>query len=304
MQRKATELFPNLEHLLIESCELEKVSFQDFIGLENLEVLWLTNNKIKTLPVDLFTNMTKLKDVSLKNNLIEQFDVEMLEPIRNTIELFNVMENPGISELYEKATSKSGNTIKSYMLAKAHEEIAKNFELMSQRFEDLFATSKHSDSAIKVGDKEYQVHKCILASQSSVFDKMFSEDTADATKIVNKPKNFKQETFEEFLRFFYTKKVPSLEIAIDLLKLANEFDVPDLKQQCQDVLCQTINPQNALERYNLAVLQNAPEMKLKAFAAVRKLHPEIAEFLCDKPHLVNGIIEAKTELQENINNKK
>lgn len=290
-------IFPNLAYLLIWKCDLQEVTFEDMVGLEKLEALWLSHNQIEVLPLDLFTKMPKLKEFGIKGNKIRDFNLRVLEPIRNTIERFNIQGNPGIDQNFEKANHKR-DSIENFMLAKSEEDNATNFRMISMRLEQLFLTSKHSDSTIKVGDKEFKVHKCILASQSSFFDKMFSDEAAEnATRTVNKPKNFNQETFEVFLRYFYTKNIPSPDIVVDLLELAIEFGVTDLKDQCADLLCKTINPRNACQLYHLALLHSLPILKMMAFAAIRKMHPEISYILCDKPDLVDGIIETKIAME-------
>lgn len=156
---------------------------------------------------------------------------------------------------------------------------------------NLFETGSHSDFTFKAQDKEYRVHKCILASQSTIFDEMFSIGAESAAEV----RDFSQEAFEEFLRYFYTKTVPSEEIASELLELAVEYDVPDLKRQCEEIMTETINALNALQRYNLAIKHFLPGLKRAAFNAVKECHPEIAEYLYGRADVVNALIQAKLD---------
>lgn len=298
LPRNLGEIFPNLTFLEINNCNLKGLCFEDLVGLEKLKVLWLPDNKISAVPVNLFRNMPDLKEVSFQGNAIQRFELKALEPIKDTIGKFVLTSNPGIDEFFERKDGKIKNLIERISL-EFKAENAKNLEVMLTQFENFFVTGKHSDFTIKVRGKEYKVHKCILASQSSVFDKLFLDDTGDAGKTISKIKNFKQETFEEFLHYFYTKTTPSEESAVDLLELAIEFDVPALKSECEAVIKQTITSENSCQIFNFAVQHSLKDLKQTAFKTIREFHPEIATFLYDKPEVVNAIIEAKIEFESN-----
>lgn len=98
--RKLTKIFPNLAHLAISKCELKEVSAEDLVGLSKLESLILPNNNITNLPEDLFKNTENLKTVILSANLLQNFDAKILQPIRNTIGIVNVMGNPGVHRYF------------------------------------------------------------------------------------------------------------------------------------------------------------------------------------------------------------
>lgn len=52
--RNLHKVFPNLQCLTVIGCDIEKISREDLVGLENLEFLILSNNKLTSLPDDLF----------------------------------------------------------------------------------------------------------------------------------------------------------------------------------------------------------------------------------------------------------
>lgn len=99
------------------------------------------------------------------------------------------------------------------------------------------------------------------------------------------------------MRYFYNKTIPSEESATDLLELAVEFDVPDLKLECEATISQTISEENARQIYNLAEQHSLSDLKRTAFEVIKKCHPEVGEFIYEKPNLVNEIINAKEEFQ-------
>lgn len=269
LPKNLTKIFPNLVFLSVTGCELKELSADDLAGLEKLECVNLTNNHITTVPQDLLENMKNLKKVCFDNNMIQKFDANVLKPIKDKIERFAILNNPGVNECFIKQEAD---------IERRHLSESKKFD--SKRFGDLFTSGKYSDFSIKAKGKEYKVHKNILASMSSVIDKLFSEDTgADPDRELNKIENFSEGAVEKFMLYFYTRKTPSDENAAELLKLAVEFDVPDLKLRCEDTLVQTINPESARRLYNFAVQHSLPKLKQKAFAAIKKRYRDIGDSL-------------------------
>lgn len=297
MPRNLAKIFPNLIYLEIKNCELQEISAEDLAGLKLLQDLSLEGNNITTLPEDIFKNMKQLKEVGLSKNLIQKFDVNILKPIKETIESFHIENNPGINEVFQKNDNKIDDFIERLKESVANkEDVIKNFEKMSKRFENLFETKQHADFMVTVEGNEYPVHKCILASQSAVFDKMFAEEEGD-TKDFVKTKSFNHETFKEFIRYFYNKAVLTEKNAVDLLELAADFVVPDLKLHCESILSKIINPENAREIYNLAARHSLYGLMQKAFEVINKCNSDVAPYLHDKPKVVNAILTAKEEFQ-------
>lgn len=279
--------FPNLAHLTIDHCELKEISVEDMVGLENLRGFDLINNHITTLPVDLFKNMKKLQEVNFSYNLIEKFDAKILEPIKNTIEYFTIFGNPGISTAFIK-TEAFDDFIERLKLIESN-------KFNSKRFNDQYTSGKYSDFTIKVQEKEYKVHKVVLASMSSVFDKTFSDDTEATSKTFDNTENFSADAIEEFLRYFYSRAAPSEENAKELLTLAVKFDVPDLKLRCETTLVDMIEPENAQQLFDFASEKSLPQLKRKAIEVIKESHPEIPDYAYDRPQLVNQLIEAKED---------
>lgn len=282
MPRHLSKIFPNLIYLRITKCELKEITAEDMIGLENVEEIYLDDNEITTVPQNLFRNMSNLREFYLTNNLIQKFNWKVLEPIQNTITSFYVYNNPGISEYFESFMKSFEDFIRRLKRLQTDEEIARNFEKVSKRLGNISGTKKHSNFTIKVRDKEYRVHKCILASQSSFFDKLISDDPEAVEEANEKIQNFEgnQVAFEEMLNFFYTKTIPSKESALELMELAENFDVPNLVMQC-DAFVRKTNDLQFLHRYNLAVLQLH--------------HPNLAVVCLNEPDLANQIVEAQRE---------
>lgn len=292
--KNLTQIFPNLEFLEIRDCALKEVSADDMIGLEQLDELSLINNDLTTLPIDLFRNMPNLREVYLSRNRIHKFDPEILNPIKDTLEAFEILHNPGISTGCLVTVISIEDFIKQLKMLEAKEQDPKKFQM---RFEELFTTGKHSDFTITSRDKKYKVHKCILASQSLVFDKMFEVNPGVPVTELDINRIYIPEAVEEFIRHFYTKADPSRDNAVEMFSLAVEFDVPDLKMQCEAILSRSIGSENACGILNLAHVHSLENLQRTAFKVIQQCHPEIADYLFEKPELVNAIVEAKGEFQ-------
>lgn len=139
--KNLTAIFPDLVYLLINQCGLKEVLAEDLAGLENLEVFWASNNKISILPADLFKNIPKLKEAAFNNNKIEKLDVKILEPIKNTIESFDVLGNPGLSEIFKKGTESIGHFIKRLKNLEFHKMNSKRMKISSQAANTLTSPS-------------------------------------------------------------------------------------------------------------------------------------------------------------------
>ena len=70
------------------------------------------------------------------------------------------------------------------------------------KFEEYFVTRKFSDFTIRHCEKQHKVHKYILASQSPVFESIFSDDDGGNTAIYHKIKNFGKNMFGSFFAIF------------------------------------------------------------------------------------------------------
>lgn len=64
---------------------------------------------------------------------------------------------------------------------------------------------------------------------------------------MNNVENFNEESFGDFISFFYSDVVKSEENVNELNKLAAELSVPQLQEICEQILLEDLNESNALE---------------------------------------------------------
>lgn len=79
--RELASVFPNLDHMAING-GLSEISKQDFAGYRNLRFLDLQGCEITSLPSNLFENLPNLEVVYLSRNKISVVDEDFFEPLR------------------------------------------------------------------------------------------------------------------------------------------------------------------------------------------------------------------------------
>ncbi|XP_058806101.1 uncharacterized protein LOC131672710 [Phymastichus coffea] len=90
-----------------------------------------------------------------------------------------------------------------------------------------------SDFVIRTNEKNFKVHKIVLASRSPVFAAMFRSNMIEAETGVATITNLRTGVMEELLRFMYADVSTYLpEIACDLFAAAHLYDVQDLERLC------------------------------------------------------------------------
>lgn len=130
-------------------------------------------------------------------------------------------------------------------------------------FASLLEDEKFADFTIKVRDKEFKVHKCLLAKASRVFETMFTcglDETKDNSATID----CKPEIFKYFMAFIYKNVWPEKEmpsICFELYELAHLYEIALLKQIClKFILKKTIITNNALELYEFACIYEIKEL--------------------------------------------
>ena len=135
----------------------------------------------------------------------------------------------------------------------------------------LIASEEFEDVDIECGDKVFHTHRVILATHSPVFRAMFQADMKE--KIMKKVNiiGIRPEVVAEMLHFIYTgvtnKEVAEAD-AGELLAVANQYQLDDLKRMCERVLCSSIRVENCIEYMVLGHLHEAPQLKRNAMRTV------------------------------------
>ena len=72
----------------VEYTELVEIRSKDFHNMQNLEYLFLANNRFSFIPRDAFTKITKLKVISLEHNQIKYVRSGLFDKLTNLNEIY------------------------------------------------------------------------------------------------------------------------------------------------------------------------------------------------------------------------
>ncbi|XP_044010312.1 speckle-type POZ protein-like [Aphidius gifuensis] len=157
----------------------------------------------------------------------------------------------------------------------------------------LLLNEESADVTIQVGQKSFHAIKGILAVRSPVFAAMFNhKEFKENEKNEVVIEDIDEDVFEEFLHYIYTDESPNIDkMPMELLAVAEKYQVDCLKNICEGVTCRKIDFENVAskfvfsDRYNLEKLnlkclefmkRNLRDvMANKTFQAYKKKYPEI-----------------------------
>lgn len=77
------EHFSKLQRLQIDNDQLTGISKENFVGLKMLKELFMTNNKLQTIPGDAFNDLSNLELLDLQDNMIEILDTATFSQLQS-----------------------------------------------------------------------------------------------------------------------------------------------------------------------------------------------------------------------------
>ena len=137
--------------------------------------------------------------------------------------------------------------------------------LQSQR--NLLSDNSFSDFIIECGTEKFPCHKAILASRSDVFARLFTskawvENKMNLFQIIDQDSAI----VKQMLEFMYTYKIPDdSEYSLELLLIADQYNLKDLIQMCETEISRKLTCENAMKILNTAN-KVADAERLKDFA--------------------------------------
>ncbi|OXU30766.1 hypothetical protein TSAR_013232 [Trichomalopsis sarcophagae] len=104
------------------------------------------------------------------------------------------------------------------------------------------------DVTIVVGEKKFPAHKNILSARSPVFSAMFEHDMLENKENIVEITDVDAETMAEVLRFIYAGKIKDIEkSAVDLLVLADKYQIETLRIMCEGAMVKNLNTNNVTD---------------------------------------------------------
>jgi hypothetical protein len=305
--RDLHKIFPGLVALQIVNCGLKTISRNDLRGLRNLRTFDVRNNELKSLPNDLFTGMKNLKIIDFDGNKLEFVSSQLFKPIMNNgLTYVNFENNTNFDVFYEPRHSNTVTSLEELMrvidkkrqkpiekVSSVKDNVETEFAVEFTRgFKNLWTSGWLSDFVIKVGSKEFPVHRNVLSVYSSVFAEIFKKDEQSKEMII---KDLSAEVVEDFLHFLYTGKVAENVNAIDLFAIAANFNVQRLNFICEKLVIESLDQENIVKVFNLAHKYKSDELKKSAFKEITKIFrgKKLPDDLMNDPEKFKKIIEAR-----------
>lgn len=302
------KIFPNLTNLNLWKCGLKSITTRDLIPFEHLELICLDNNNLLSLPNDLFVALPKVRWIYCCDNKIESLSAKLLEPIKNELIYASFARNAKIDAVFDRGNEKR-NSMADFLAqidqkcTQSCQQSLQSTDLMQSRakkIDEVLRSRKFSDFTIKLRDREFKVHKFMLAAQSSVFASMFSDDVDEGAQAFRNIKNTSEKAFEAFLEYFYSGALEEGGNAMEMFELASEFDVHELKSTCEKMILENPGEFSPIELFNLGHSYSSDALKKSAFAQIKSIFPEMADKAIEDKQLVNDIFEAKEKLDKLI----
>ncbi len=155
------------------------------------------------------------------------------------------------------------------------DQMATPLEQLFEEYEDM----PFSDVTLSVHGRNFQAHKCILASSSKVFEAMFKHPTKE--KMTNQVviEDIQPEVFHQLLRFIYTGRLTSATMetmAARLFAAADKYLLDQLKSECESHLRRQMSADNCLELLLLNdQIHPAEDLKQSAVDFFRRYPSEV-----------------------------
>ncbi len=168
--------------------------------------------------------------------------------------------------LYEETLTVllSANLI--YFGAPIHSEIHQSSEPYSSDYSTTLLTKMRDnklfyDMRIVANDKEFQVHRSVLATCSSVFRAMFETNMTEKAERILTISDISPPVISDLLEYIYTGKTPSQtdEHVQGLLVAADKYNIQELVGICEKKLICSLTPTNVFE-----MSQFADQLRLKS----------------------------------------
>ncbi|GMT12644.1 hypothetical protein PFISCL1PPCAC_6389, partial [Pristionchus fissidentatus] len=202
--------------------------------------------------------------------------------------------NLNLTVTFDTVTKCSQNMKKIEAVEPKYQEISKDLET-------FFTTAKLTDFVIELNEgREIDCHRMMLAARSPVFQAMLEPHTDESRKGRVVIQDIDYEVMQELLHFIYTGKSPNLSsYALDLLAVADRFQLQGLKDMADQHLRSSLVADTASRNLVYADMHNATELRKDAIQFIAAnmssvINTEGWNHLVEKqgPPLVNEIINA------------
>ncbi|KAI1712988.1 BTB/POZ domain-containing protein [Ditylenchus destructor] len=181
---------------------------------------------------------------------------------------------------------------------------------LSDHFKVMWKSQEFTDCTLKVGEKSFPTHKCILSHWSEVFHNMFSLPLEESKNGIVEIEDFSADSVNAMLEYMYTggvqyKVMVNGNLVMELLALADKYAIFPLKDQCEDFMVSRLTTENFLQaaifgnRFSAAKLKKAcaNRFAIEGLAALQS--KEWDDLKSNDKDLANELLELMIKDQPN-----
>ena len=143
----------------------------------------------------------------------------------------------------------------------------------------LLKDEKTSDVVFEAGDETIRAHKTVLQARSAYFRNFFASDAYKGRICTIQVERISGATFRKVLRYFYSNSAGEMTAkeAIEVLYLADMYQMKELKNICQQRIIPELSGKNALSLLTHAKKTNADNLKKCTLECILRNHEEFRE---------------------------
>jgi len=163
----------------------------------------------------------------------------------------------------------------------------------------LCSDDTNADVTIIVGERKFKAHKALLTARSQYFRSMFDSGMEESCKNEVEIDEADTDVFQTFLEFLYTGLPPTslLQVAWDLLPLADRFGATTLKDKCEEAIMTFVSSTNCIKALTFARAYSCSSLLVVALQVIRKnqkaLHATAEwEEMKKNPELLSLVVES------------
>ncbi|XP_047073241.1 BTB/POZ domain-containing protein At4g08455 [Lolium rigidum] len=121
-------------------------------------------------------------------------------------------------------------------------------------------------------------HRVILSSRSPVFRAMLDNEMEESRSGIIKIYDVSYDVLRAFVHYMYTAEVLlDVQMACDLLELAEKYEVKHLKTYCEKFITSKVNNDNAIIHYAFAHRHSAKQLLEASMSVLVESMPTLAE---------------------------
>ena len=172
---------------------------------------------------------------------------------------------------------------------------------LKSSFLTLLNSGIFTDVTLKVGKELIKAHKCVLVSRSAKFNAMFTSNMLETQSNTIEIDFKNPELFRSMIMWLYCGEIKFPEDifdVFDLMLLADEYLVSDLKQKCEEDMLAKLNEANVvkmlilLERHPMVdncVSDRCKTLFIEEFDKISKLNPDLEKDIQSIPGLMTKL---------------